>query len=104
MVATSAQSDGIDPNRLQLNATFDAVLAPAPDDATRSMFRLVAAFQVTDQPVSFTVDFPAIRRGRMMAGLVYTSDNTPPNAGEEQQLPGIAAAKLVAAEASLPDA
>ena len=68
------------------------------------MYRLVAVFQVNDQPVSFTIDFLAIRHGRMMGGFVYTSINAPPNAEEEQQLAGIAAAKLVAAEASLPEA
>src|SRR5438094_296647 len=103
-VVTSATQDGIDPNTLQLNATFDPVPAPATGDATGSMYRLVAVFQVNDQPVSFTIDFLAIRHGRMMGGFVYTSINAPPNAEEEQQLAGIAAAKLVAAEASLPEA
>ena len=45
-----------------------------------------------------------MQRGRMLGTLVYTAIDAPPSAEEEQQLAQLAAAKLVAAEATLPEA
>jgi hypothetical protein len=103
-LVTSATKDGVDPNSLQLTMSFEPVPAPVLGDATGGMYRLLASFVVEGQPVSFTIDFLMIRHGRMLGGLVYSAVNATPDAADEQQLAGLAAAKLIAAEASLPDA
>ena len=79
MVKATSASEGITACCLPVYMATP-VPAPATGDATGSMYRLVAVFQVNDQPVSFTIDFLAIRHGRMMGGFVYTSINAPPNA------------------------
>jgi len=104
VIFDSAAQDGVDPNTLQLNATFDQVPPPALGEASGQMFRFVASMQVDGQPVSFTIDFLSIQHGRMVGGLVYTAINSSPNAEDEQHLAGLAAAKLVAASALLPEA
>jgi hypothetical protein len=103
-VLTSATEDGIDPNSLQLTVAFEPVPAPAVGEANGSMYRLFASFVVEGQTVGFTIDSLWIRHGRMLGGFFYSAINTTPDAAEEQYLAGVAAAKLVAAEASLPDA
>jgi len=100
----SFRDDGIDPNTIQLNVTFDPVPAPALGDAAGSMYRLGVTIQANERQVSLTMDILAMQRGRMLGTLVYTAIDAPPSVEEEQQLAGLAAAKLVAAEATLPEA
>ena len=101
LIAESFREDGIDPSTVQINVTFDAVPAPVLGDATGSMYRLGITMHVNDQQFNVTMDILAMQRGRMLGTLVYTAFNAPPSAEEEQQLAQLAAAKLIAAEASL---
>ena len=99
----SLVEDGVDPATGQVSVSFDQVPAPAIADAA-VMYRLVAGMQASDRAISFTIDILAFRHGRMAGQLVYTAIDSTPSPEEEQQLAGLAAAKLVAAEVSLPDA
>jgi hypothetical protein len=104
LILASFSEDGMDPNAVQLNVTFDPVPAPALGDATGSMYRLGVTIQANDRQVSLTMDILSMQRGRMLGTLVYTAIDAPASTEEEQRLAGLAAAKLVAAEATLPDA
>jgi len=101
LIAESFREDGIDPGMVQVSVAFDPVTAPALGDATGSMYRLSITMNVNDEQFTATMDILAMQRGRMLGTLVYTAFNAPPSAEEEQQLAQLAAAKLVAAEASL---
>jgi len=104
LLRQSLAEEGVDPAAVQVNVTFDQVAAPNLGDATGAMYRLAAGVQVSDRQVSFTVDLLVFRHGRMVGQLVYTAIDSPPSAEEQQQVAGMAVAKLVAASAALPEA
>jgi hypothetical protein len=101
LVQDSFREDGVDPATVQTTVAFEPVQAPALGDATGSMYRLYVSMQLADQKFDFTMDILAMQRGRMLGTLVYTAFNAPPDTAEQQQLAQLAAAKLIAAEASL---
>jgi hypothetical protein len=103
-IRSAFAEDGVDPAAVQVSVTFDQLPAPAVGDATAAMYRLAGSVQVPDQQVSFTVDLLMFRHERMVGQLVYTAIDSAPSAEEELQLAQLAAAKLVAASASLPEA
>ena len=100
----SLAEEGVDPASVQVNASFDQVTTPNLGDATGAMYRLAAGVQVSDRQVSFTIDLLVFRHGRMVGQLVYTAIDSPASAEEQQQVAGLAVAKLVAASALLPEA
>jgi hypothetical protein len=104
LIRQSLAEDGVDLATVQVNVTFDQVTAPNLGDATGAMYRLAAGVQVSDRQVSFTADLLVFRHGRMVGQLVYTTIDSQPSAEEQQQVAGLAVAKLVAAHASLPKA
>lgn len=97
-------ADGVDPATVQVSVSFDQLPAPNVGDAAATMYRLAGVVQVPERQLSFTVDLLMFQHGRMVGGLVYTAIDAVPSAEEQQQIAGLAAAKLVAASASLPEA
>lgn len=101
LITESFRDEDIDPSTVQVNVAFDPVTAPVLGDASGSMYRVSITMQVEGQQFTATMDILAMQRGRMLGTLVYTAFNAPPDPAEQQQLAQLAAAKLIAAEASL---
>jgi len=99
-VRKGAAEDGIQADQLQIQATMSEVGPPAVGESGLT-FRMSGTVTGPNGSFEFAVDLIAFRIGRMDAALIYTTiGGLRPE--EEQQITQIAAGKLQAANATLP--